>query len=77
MNLTSKVLLGVIMLSMGFAQVGLPIEGIVLVLGIDRLMDISAFSDPDAGMFKANSVLHIDPWVREQMAQVIQETRDK
>ena len=31
---------GLIMLSMVFAQVGLPIEGIGLVLGVDRLMDM-------------------------------------
>jgi Na+/H+-dicarboxylate symporter len=31
---------GLIMLSMVFTQVGLPIEGIGLVLGIDRLMDM-------------------------------------
>lgn len=31
---------GLIMLSMVFAQVGLPIEGIGLILGIDRLMDM-------------------------------------
>ncbi len=31
---------GLIMLSMVFSQVGLPIEGIGLVLGIDRLMDM-------------------------------------
>ncbi len=31
---------GLIMLSMVFAQVGLPIEGIGLILGVDRLMDM-------------------------------------
>jgi len=31
---------GLIMLSMVFAQVGLPVEGIGLVLGVDRLMDM-------------------------------------
>jgi Na+/H+-dicarboxylate symporter len=31
---------GLIMLSMVFAQVGLPMEGIGLVLGVDRLMDM-------------------------------------
>lgn len=31
---------GLVMLSMVFAQVGLPIEGIGLVLGVDRLMDM-------------------------------------
>lgn len=31
---------GLIMLSMVFAQVGLPIEGIALILGVDRLMDM-------------------------------------
>ncbi len=31
---------GLIMLSMVFAQVGLPIEGIGLVLGVDRLLDM-------------------------------------
>jgi len=31
---------GLIMLSMVFAQVGLPIEGIDLILGVDRLMDM-------------------------------------
>ena len=31
---------GLIMLSMVFAQVGLPVEGIGLILGVDRLMDM-------------------------------------
>jgi len=31
---------GLIMLSMVFAQVGLPIEGIGLILGVDRLLDM-------------------------------------
>jgi len=31
---------GLVMLSMVFAQVGLPIEGIGLILGVDRLMDM-------------------------------------
>lgn len=31
---------GLIMLSMVFTQVGLPVEGIALVLGVDRLMDM-------------------------------------
>jgi Na+/H+-dicarboxylate symporter len=31
---------GLIMLSMVFTQVGLPIEGIGLILGVDRLMDM-------------------------------------
>jgi Na+/H+-dicarboxylate symporter len=31
---------GLIMLSMVFTQVGLPVEGIGLVLGVDRLMDM-------------------------------------
>jgi Na+/H+-dicarboxylate symporter len=31
---------GLIMLSMVFSQVGLPIEGIGLILGVDRLMDM-------------------------------------
>ena len=31
---------GLIMLSMVFTQVGLPMEGIGLVLGVDRLMDM-------------------------------------
>lgn len=31
---------GIIMLSMVFSQVGLPIEGIGLILGVDRLMDM-------------------------------------
>jgi Na+/H+-dicarboxylate symporter len=31
---------GLIMLSMVFAQVGLPVEGIALILGVDRLMDM-------------------------------------
>ncbi|MBT7444528.1 MAG: dicarboxylate/amino acid:cation symporter [Methylococcales bacterium] len=31
---------GLIMLSMVFAQVGLPVEGIALVIGVDRLMDM-------------------------------------
>tara|TARA_R110002050_G_scaffold1244_2_gene8516 strand:- start:45469 stop:46827 length:1359 start_codon:yes stop_codon:yes gene_type:complete len=31
---------GLVMLSMVFAQVGLPVEGIGLVLGVDRLMDM-------------------------------------
>lgn len=32
--------LGVVMLAMVFNQVGLPVEGIVLVLGVDRLLDM-------------------------------------
>ncbi len=32
---------GLIMLSMVFAQVGLPIEGIGLVLGVDKLIDMN------------------------------------
>jgi Na+/H+-dicarboxylate symporter len=31
---------GLIMLSMVFAQVGLPLEGIGLILGVDRLLDM-------------------------------------
>jgi Na+/H+-dicarboxylate symporter len=31
---------GLIMLSMVFTQVGLPVEGIGLILGVDRLMDM-------------------------------------
>lgn len=31
---------GLIMLSMVFAQVGLPIEGIGLILGVDRILDM-------------------------------------
>ena len=31
---------GLIMLSMVFVQVGLPIEGIGLILGVDRLLDM-------------------------------------
>ena len=31
---------GLIMLSMVFAQVGLPVEGIGLIIGVDRLMDM-------------------------------------
>ena len=31
---------GLIMLSMVFSQVGLPVEGIGLILGVDRLMDM-------------------------------------
>lgn len=31
---------GLIMLSMVFAQVGLPVEGIGLILGVDRLLDM-------------------------------------
>ena len=31
---------GLIMLSMVFAQVGLPIEGIGLILGVDRLLGL-------------------------------------
>ena len=31
---------GLVMLSMVFTQVGLPVEGIGLILGVDRLMDM-------------------------------------
>ena len=31
---------GLIMLSMVFAQVGIPVEGIGLILGVDRLLDM-------------------------------------
>ncbi|MBL4760023.1 MAG: cation:dicarboxylase symporter family transporter, partial [Mariprofundaceae bacterium] len=31
---------GLIMLAMVFAQVGLPIEGIALIMGVDRLLDM-------------------------------------
>lgn len=94
---------GLIMLSMVFAQVGLPIEGIGLVLGVDRLMDmirtavnvsgdaavssivaksegkmdLDVFNDPNAGMFNSDEAMHIDPSVREHMAQVIEDTHNK
>ncbi len=32
---------GLIMLSMVFTQVGLPVEGIGLILGVDRLLDMT------------------------------------
>ena len=31
---------GIIMLTMVLAQVGLPVEGIALILGVDRLLDM-------------------------------------
>lgn len=31
---------GLIMLSMVFTQVGLPVEGIAIILGVDRLLDM-------------------------------------
>lgn len=94
---------GLIMLSMVFAQVGLPIEGIGLILGVDRLMDmirtavnvsgdatvstivaksegkmdLAVYNDPDAGTYDTDEIGEFDAEVEAEMAQAIQESREK
>ncbi len=94
---------GLIMLSMVFVQVGLPIEGIGLVLGVDRLMDmirtavnvsgdavvstvvaksegkldVDVYNDPDAGMIDTDESIHIDETVEVEMAEIVEETKDR
>lgn len=94
---------GLIMLSMVFAQVGLPIEGIGLVLGVDRLMDmlrtavnisgdavvstivaksegkldISIYTDPNAGLINVDEGLHIDETVELELATTLKKTHDQ
>jgi Na+/H+-dicarboxylate symporter len=94
---------GLIMLSMVFAQVGLPIEGIGLILGVDRLMDmirtavnvsgdatvsaivaksegkmdLAVYNDADAGTYDTDEIGEFDAEVEAEMAQAIQESREK
>lgn len=61
---------GLIMLSMVFAQVGLPIEGIGLILGVDRLMDmirtaVNVSGDAVVSSIVANSENKLDESVYE------------
>jgi Na+/H+-dicarboxylate symporter len=56
---------GLIMLSMVFAQVGLPIEGIGLILGVDRLLDmirtaVNVSGDATVSMIVAQSEKQLD-----------------
>lgn len=56
---------GLIMLSMVFAQVGLPIEGIGLILGVDRLLDmirtaVNISGDAVVSVVVANSEKQVD-----------------
>ena len=52
---------GLIMLAMVFNQVGLPVEGIGLILGVDRLLDMYV---QQLINWRCNSFLHCCAWRR-------------
>ncbi|HEX05590.1 MAG TPA: dicarboxylate/amino acid:cation symporter, partial [Bacteroidetes bacterium] len=48
---------GLIMLSMVLTEIGLPIEGIGIILGVDRLLDMSRTAVNIAGDLAATSIV--------------------
>ena len=79
---------GLIMLSMVFTQVGLPVEGIAIILGVDRLLDmlrtiINVSGDATVSIIVANSEGKLDksifnnPKAGEEEVHIKQEVEDK
>ncbi len=70
---------GLIMLSMVFVQVGLPIEGIGLILGVDRLLDmirtaVNVTGDATVSVIVAKSEGKFDESVfRDPMAGIVRD----